>query len=46
MKILLRDVVKRFGAVTAVDRTTVEVSDGELFTLLGRRAAARRPSCA
>jgi iron(III) transport system ATP-binding protein len=35
MKIVLRDVVKRFGGVTAVDRATIEVGDGELFTLLG-----------
>jgi iron(III) transport system ATP-binding protein len=35
VKIVLRDVVKRFGAVMAVDRATVEVGDGELFTLLG-----------
>ncbi|MGH7326178.1 MAG: ABC transporter ATP-binding protein [Candidatus Rokuibacteriota bacterium] len=35
MKIALRDVVKRFGAVTAVDRATLEIGDGELFTLLG-----------
>jgi iron(III) transport system ATP-binding protein len=31
----LRVVVKRFGAVTAVDRTTLTIADGELFTLLG-----------
>jgi len=35
VKIALRDVVKRFGAVTAVDRATLEIGDGELFTLLG-----------
>jgi len=35
VKIALRDVVKRFGAVIAVDRATLDVSDGELFTLLG-----------
>src|SRR4029453_12803499 len=31
----LRAVVKRFGAVTAVDCTTLTIADGELFTLLG-----------
>ena len=35
MKIVLRDVVKRFGGVAAVDGATVDVADGELFTLLG-----------
>jgi iron(III) transport system ATP-binding protein len=35
MKIALRDVEKRFGAVSAVDRVTLEIADGELFTLLG-----------
>ena len=35
MKIALRDVVKRFGDVRAVDRAAIEISDGELFTLLG-----------
>ncbi len=35
MNITIRDVVKRFGAVTAVDRADLTVDDGELFTLLG-----------
>jgi ABC-type Fe3+/spermidine/putrescine transport system ATPase subunit len=35
MKIALRDVTKRFGAATAVDRVSLEIGDGELFTLLG-----------
>ena len=35
MKITLRDVEKRFGTVSAVDRVTLEIADGELFTLLG-----------
>src|SRR5439155_17937349 len=35
VRIELRDVVKRFGAATAVDRVSLEVVDGELFTLLG-----------
>ena len=33
--ITIRGVVKRFGAVTAVDRVDLAVEDGELFTLLG-----------
>jgi ABC-type Fe3+/spermidine/putrescine transport system ATPase subunit len=35
VKIGLRAVVKRFGAVTAVDGATLDIGDGELFTLLG-----------
>src|SRR5207244_13239813 len=35
MRIALREVTKRFGAATAVDRVTLEIGDGELFTLLG-----------
>ena len=35
MKIALRGVVKQFGTVTAVDGATLDISDGELFTLLG-----------
>jgi iron(III) transport system ATP-binding protein len=35
MKISLQGVVKRFGATIAVDRTRLEIADGELFTLLG-----------
>ena len=35
VKVTLKDVVKRFGSVVAVDRVSVSVTDGELFTLLG-----------
>jgi iron(III) transport system ATP-binding protein len=35
MKIALRGVVKRFATVTAVDGATLDIGDGELFTLLG-----------
>jgi iron(III) transport system ATP-binding protein len=35
MNIRLHDVAKRFGGVAAVDGVSVEVTDGELFTLLG-----------
>jgi ABC-type nitrate/sulfonate/bicarbonate transport system ATPase subunit len=35
VEITIREVVKRFGAVTAVDRADLTVRDGELFTLLG-----------
>jgi iron(III) transport system ATP-binding protein len=35
MKIALRDVTKRFGATTAVDGVSLQIGDGELFTLLG-----------
>jgi iron(III) transport system ATP-binding protein len=35
MNITIAGVVKRFGAVTAVDRADLAIEDGELFTLLG-----------
>ena len=35
MKIRLRQVLKQFGGVTAVDGVSLEIGDGELFTLLG-----------
>ncbi len=35
MEIRIDGVVKRFGAVTAVDRADLTIADGELFTLLG-----------
>ena len=35
MQIVLREVEKRFGAVAAVDRVSLEIGEGELFTLLG-----------
>jgi iron(III) transport system ATP-binding protein len=35
MIIAIQGVVKRFGAVTAVDSVDLTVADGELFTLLG-----------
>lgn len=31
----LRDVIKRFGQVTAVDHVTLQILDGEFFSLLG-----------
>jgi len=35
VKIRLRQVRKQFGSVTAVDGASLEIGDGELFTLLG-----------
>jgi spermidine/putrescine ABC transporter ATP-binding subunit len=35
MQIQLKDVVKRFGALEAVSHISLEIQDGELFTLLG-----------
>jgi ABC-type Fe3+/spermidine/putrescine transport system ATPase subunit len=35
MKITVHELSKRFGAVLAVDAVTLEIADGELFTLLG-----------
>ena len=35
MNIVLREVTKRFGATTAVDRVSLDIGVGEMFTLLG-----------
>ena len=35
MRIRLHEVLKRFGATTAVDRVSLDIGDGEMFTLLG-----------
>ncbi len=35
MNIKLKDIVKRFGTLEAVSRVSLEIRDGELFTLLG-----------
>ncbi len=34
-RIVLRDLTKRFGAVTAVERLSLEIAEGELVTLVG-----------
>jgi len=35
MRIELQDIVKRFGAMEAVSHVSLDIQDGELFTLLG-----------
>src|SRR3989442_15625568 len=35
MNIALRNITKRFGTTAAVDDATLDITDGELFTLLG-----------
>ena len=35
MRIGVRELTKQFGGTTAVDRVSLEIADGELFTLLG-----------
>ena len=35
MEIQLKDIVKRFGTLEAVSHVSLEIHDGELFTLLG-----------
>ena len=35
MNIHLRNLVKRFGTLEAVSQVSLEIRDGELFTLLG-----------
>ncbi len=42
----LIELVKRYGEVTAVDGIDLHIAGGEFFTMLGRRAAARRRPCA
>ncbi len=41
MVIQVRDLVRRFGAFTAVDRLTFEISRGEIFGLLGPNGAGK-----
>ncbi len=40
----LRDVVKRFDNVTAVDHVSLEVRDGEFFSLLGPSGCGKTTS--
>jgi ABC-type Fe3+/spermidine/putrescine transport system ATPase subunit len=35
MRITLKDIVKRFGSLEAVSHVSLQIEDGELFTLLG-----------
>jgi len=35
MNIRLKDMVKRFGTLEAVSHVSLDIQDGELFTLLG-----------
>jgi ABC-type lipopolysaccharide export system ATPase subunit len=44
--VVFERVSKRYGSVTAVDAVSFRVDAGELVTLLGPRAAARRRHCA
>jgi multiple sugar transport system ATP-binding protein len=40
-RIEVRSATKRFGATTAVDRLSLEIADGEFFTLLGPPGAGK-----
>jgi len=42
----IRNITRRFGAFEAVKDVSFAVASGEFFTLLGRPAVARPPSCA
>jgi iron(III) transport system ATP-binding protein len=35
MDIQLKDIIKKFGSLVAVNRVSLSIRDGELFTLLG-----------
>jgi ABC-type sugar transport system ATPase subunit len=41
----LASITKHYGSTVAVDALDLEVADGEMVTLSGRRAAARRQRC-
>ena len=41
----LESVTKRFGDFTAVNDMNLAIREGEFFSLLGPRAAARRRRC-
>ena len=40
-EIVLQDVLKRFGDVTAVDRVSFTIPGGQFFSMLGPSAAAQ-----
>ncbi len=41
--VVLRNLVKTYGAYTAVNDVSLTVGDGEFVALVGPRVAARRP---
>ena len=45
-EVVLDGLRRAFGPVVALDRVDVEIPSGELLSLLGPWAAARRPRCA
>ena len=44
MNIELHDIVKRFGSLEAVSHISLDIADGELFTLLGAVRLWERPT--
>ena len=44
-RVLLDNVVKRYGPILAMDMLALEVRDGEFLTLPGRSGAARPRRC-
>ena len=35
MRVLLKDITKRFGALKAIDNASLTIEEGDFFTLLG-----------
>lgn len=44
--VILKNVVKQYGSVTAVDNLSIEIQDKEFAVLVGSRAAEKPPLCA
>lgn len=43
--ITIKDAVKKYGETTVIPGLSLTIKEGELFTLLGRLAAARQRCC-
>ena len=43
VKVVLKDVTKKFGRIVAVNKVSLEVEGGELFTILGPSGCGKKP---